>query len=196
MTQPPHPQPQDGNPYAQQQPQKQQQPQPGYGYPQQQPQQPYTPFPQQQATPGGFMPPAPPVGRSGNTALGIVAAVVLAFLTAWIYGAVMKATEHEIGYAAVAVGLVIGFAAGKIGGRNTVLPFVCALLSLGAVYLGQLTGYAMALGEYAHISFIKALFDNFSLITDAWQHEADIKTYLFLAVGAFAAFGAAKRAAQ
>ncbi|MFI7338610.1 hypothetical protein ACIBUY_11795 [Streptomyces sp. NPDC050085] len=190
MTQPP--QPQENNPYAQQQP-----PQPGYGYPQQQPQQPYAQFPQQQGQqqPGYGFPP-PPAGRSGNPALGIVVAVVLALLTAWIYGAIMKATEHEIGYAAVAVGLIVGFASGKVGGRNQAVPIVCAVLSLGAVYLGQLTGYAMALGEMANISFVEALTDHFSIINEAWKHEADVKTYLFLAVGAIAAFGAAKRAAQ
>ncbi|MFI7383119.1 hypothetical protein [Streptomyces sp. NPDC049813] len=189
MTQPPHPQPQsqsqpqDGNPYAQQPPQ------PGA------PQQPYAPFPQQQAQPGGFAPLPAQGGRGGKAALGIVAAVVLALVTAWIYGAVMKATEHEIGYAAVAVGAVIGFAAGKLGGRNPVLPAVCALLAIAAVYLGQLTGYAMAIGEYADMSFLDVLFQHFRDLNAAWKQEADIKTWLFLAVGGFAAFGAAKRAA-
>ncbi|MGY0024452.1 hypothetical protein [Streptomyces sp. cg35] len=194
MTQPPQPHPQDGNPYAQQQPPA---PQPGYGYPQQQPpqgQQPYAPFPQQQGHPGGFAPPMPPA-RSGNAALGIVAAVVLALVTAWIYGAVMKATEHEIGYAAVAVGAVIGFAAGKIGGRNQVLPFVCAVLALGAVYLGQLTGYAMAIAEIGNVSFIDILTDHFGDLNEGWKHEADFLTYLFLVIGAVAAFGSSKKAA-
>ncbi|WP_338697195.1 hypothetical protein V2W30_15950 [Streptomyces sp. Q6] len=189
MTQPP--QPQDNNPYAQQQPPQQQ---PGYGYPQQQPAQPYAPFPQQQ---GGFPPPQPfaPQGRSGNVALGIVAAVVVALVTAWVYGAIMKATEHEIGYAAVAVGALIGLVAGKVGGRSQALPFVCAVLALGAVYLGQISGYAMALADYTHISFFEALFDHFSLISEAWKHESDVLTYVFLAVGAVAAFGSSKKAA-
>ncbi|MZD10609.1 hypothetical protein GTW43_36865 [Streptomyces sp. SID5785] len=189
MAQPPPPQ--DNNPYAQQQ-------QPGYGYPQQQPpqgQQPYAPFPQQQGQqPMGF-PPAP-AGRSGNVALAAVAAVVAALVLAWAYGAIMKATEHEIGYAAVAVGLVIGFAAGKIGGRNQALPIVCAVLAVGAVYLGQLTGYAMALSEYTNTSFVEAFSDHFEIITKAWKEESDPLTYIFLLVGGFAAFGSAKRAGQ
>ncbi|MFI0238838.1 hypothetical protein [Streptomyces sp. NPDC016845] len=188
MTQPPPPQ--DANPYAQQQP-----PQPGYGQPQQpQGQQPYAPFPQQQGQPGGFVPQAPPA-RSGNAALGIVAAVVLALVTAWIYGAVMEATEHEIGYAAVAVGALIGFAAGKVGGRNQVLPFVCAVLALGAVYLGQLTGYAMAVAELAHISWFEVLTDHFGDLSEGWKEEADPMTFLFLVIGAVTAFGSSKKAA-
>ncbi|NEB77116.1 hypothetical protein G3I40_18085 [Streptomyces sp. SID14478] len=195
MTQPQQPYPpQDSNPYAQQQPQQQ----PGYGYPQQQPQQgqPYAPFPQQQGRPGGFVPaPTAPV-RSGNVALAVVAAVVVALLAAWIYGAVMKGTKHEIGYAAVAVGALIGFVAGKVGGRSQALPIVCGVLALGAVYLGQLTGFAMAYGEYANVSFVTALTDNFSLINDVWKHEADFMTYLFLVIGGVAAFGSAQRAAR
>ncbi|MYW68347.1 hypothetical protein GTY65_30370 [Streptomyces sp. SID8379] len=203
MTQPPQPQPQDGNPYAQKGPDVGQQPpqapqQPGYGYPQQQPgQQPpqqYTPFPQQQAGPGGFAPMQQAPGRSGNAALAIVAAVVLSLILAWAYGAIMKATEHEIGYAAIAVGAIVGFAAGKIAGRNPAVPFVAALLSLVAVYLGQMTGLAMALGDYANISFFEALTDHFSLLNDAWKDAADFKSYAFIVVGGIAAFGAAKRA--
>ncbi|WP_394433495.1 hypothetical protein [Streptomyces sp. SGAir0957] len=186
MTQPPPPQ--DANPYAQDQPPA---PQPAYGQPQQQP---YTPFPQQQGQPGGFVP-APPQGRSGNVALGIVAAVVLALVTAWIYGAVMKATEHEIGYAAVGVGALIGFAAGKLGGRNQALPFICAVLALGAVYLGQLTGYAMAVAELAHLSWFEVLTDHFGDLSKGWKDEADPMTYLFLVIGAVAAFGSSKKAA-
>ncbi|MBO1335089.1 hypothetical protein [Streptomyces sp. VRA16 Mangrove soil] len=194
MTQPP--QPQDGNPYAQQQPQQPQQP--GYGYPQQPqaPQQPYAAFPQQQPAPGGFAPMPPAGGSGGNPALGIAVGVVVALILAWAYGAIMKATEHEIGYAAIAVGFLVGLVAGKLGGRNMAVPVVSALVSIGAVYLGQLTGLAMAYGDYVHISFIKALTDQFSLISEAWKQEADFKTYAFIVIGGIAAFGSAKKAAS
>ncbi|QNS04601.1 hypothetical protein [Streptomyces xanthii] len=192
MTQPPPPQ-DNNNPYGQQQP-----PQPGYGYPQQQPPapgQPYAPFPQQQGgqPPMGF--PPPPAGRSGNAGLAILVAVVVALVLAGIYGAIVKATEHEIGYAAVAVGAVVGFAAGKIGGRNQALPFVCAVIALAGVYLGQISGYAMMFADYANIGFFEALFDHFDLINEAWKSEADALTYVFMAVGAIAAFGSSKKAA-
>ncbi|MER5948843.1 hypothetical protein ABT127_22600 [Streptomyces sp. NPDC001904] len=191
--QPPQPQPQDGNPYAQEQPQ------PGYGYPQQpqpgqSPQQ-YTPFPQQQAGPGGFPPAQPAPARGGNVALGIVAGVVVALILAWAYGAIMKATDHEIGYAAIGVGFVVGLVVGKVGGRNAVLPVLAAVISLAAVYLGQITGVAMYLGEVADVSFFTALTDHFGVINDAWKENADVKEYIFMAIGAFAAFGSAKKAA-
>ncbi|WP_420035156.1 hypothetical protein ACN2WE_24740 [Streptomyces sp. cg28] len=196
MTQPPQPpqhQPQDGNPYAQEQAQ------PGYGHPQQpqpdQAPQQYAPFPQQQAGPGGFAPaPQAPAG-GGNPALGIVAGVVVALILAWAYGAIMKATDHEIGYAAIGVGFVVGLVVGKVGGRNPVLPVLAAVVSVAAVYLGQITGVAMYLGDMANISFFTALTDHFGDINSAWKEAADFKEYLFMAIGAFAAFGSAKKAA-
>ncbi|MFJ4711141.1 hypothetical protein [Streptomyces sp. NPDC088785] len=195
--QPPQPQPQDGNPYAQSAPAAGQAKQPGHGYPQQpgQPQQQYAPFPQQQAGSGGF-PPARPVGGGGNVALGIVAAVVAGLVLAWAYGAIMKATDHEIGYAAIGVGFVVGLVGGKVGGRNPLVPVLCAAISLVAVYLGQITGIAMYLGDMAHISFLTALTDHFGDINSAWKEAADFKEYAFILVGAFAAFGSARKAAS
>ncbi|MCI3932517.1 hypothetical protein [Streptomyces sp. AN091965] len=179
--------------------------QPGYGYPQQpqqpygqpQPQQPYAPFPQQQ---NGFQPPytvpAPPAPARDNVGLGIVVAVVTALVAAGVYGAVIGATEHEIGWAAVGVGFVVGLATGKVGGRNPALAVISAALSLGAVYLGQLVGAAMVISDKFHTSFSTVFFDHFDALQKGWKEDADAMTFVFFAIAAVAAFGGAKRAAQ
>ncbi|MEW2523426.1 hypothetical protein [Streptomyces sp. NPDC047071] len=179
--------------------------QPGYGYPQQpqqpygqpQPQQPYAPFPQQQ---NGFQPPytvpAPPAPARGNAGLGIVVAVVTALVAAGVYGAVIGATEHEIGWAAVGVGFVVGLATGKVGGRNPALAVISAALSLGAVYLGQLVGAAMVISDKFNTSFSTVFFDHFDALQKGWKEDADAMTFVFFAIAAVAAFGGAKRAAQ
>ncbi|WP_030681692.1 hypothetical protein [Streptomyces sp. NRRL B-1347] len=206
MTQPTPP----GQPYGH--PQQPQQPygQPGYGYPQQQPQQPYgsqpygqqpqqpyAAFPQQQQ---GFQPPytvpAPPAPTRDNVGLGIVVALVTALVSAGIYGAVIGATEHEIGWAAVGVGFVVGLATGKVGGRNPALAVISAALSLGAVYLGQLVGAAMVISDKFHTSFSTVFFDHFDALQKGWKEDADAMTFVFFAIAAVAAFGGAKRAAQ
>ena len=61
-----------------------------------------------------------------NVGLGIVAAVVAALVAAGAYGAIGGAIEREIGYAAIGVGFLVGFAAAKVGGRNPALPVVSA----------------------------------------------------------------------
>ncbi|MGH4034214.1 hypothetical protein ACQB60_35450 [Actinomycetota bacterium Odt1-20B] len=178
MTQPPQ------QPYGQQ-------PQQPYG------QQPYGQFPQQPPQQGGFpLPPHPAAARTGNVGLGIGVAIVLLFVTAGIYGAIMKAVDHEIGYAAFGVGAVIGFAAGKLGGRNVAVQVVSALAAVAAVYLGQLTGCAMVIGDELNVSFFEVLTDHFDWVNQVWKHEKDALTFVFLALGGVSAFAAAKRAAD
>ncbi|MGW0335996.1 hypothetical protein ACWD0J_29760 [Streptomyces sp. NPDC003011] len=182
----PPPQPAEGNPYAQQPGAV---PQPTDGG---------NPYAQQ---PGAMPPPpvpyapAPPAPARGNVALGLVVAVVAALVTAGVYGALVGATEYEIGYAAVGVGFLIGFAAGKLGGSHPVLPVVSAVLSLGAVYAGQLLGIAMIGADDSGMSVTTILTDHFDLVTKSWSEEADVMTFLFLGIGAFAAFSGAKKAA-
>jgi hypothetical protein len=143
------------------------------------------------------VPPAPPAPAParGNIALGIVAAVVAALVTAGIYGGIVGATEYEIGYAAVGVGFLIGFAAGKVGGANPALPVVSAILSLGAVYLGQLIGIAAIGAEELGLSVTTVLTDHLDVVTKVWSEEADALSFVFLGIGAFAAFSGTKKAA-
>ncbi|MFD4524842.1 hypothetical protein ACFWP7_13140 [Streptomyces sp. NPDC058470] len=197
MSQPTPPsQPTEGNPYAGQppvsgNPYAGQQPTGGNPFAGQQQPAGGNPFAGQQP---GFVPPAP---RRGNVGLGIVAAVVAALVTAGIYGAIIGGTGYEIGYAAVGVGFLIGLAAGKIGGSNPILPIVSAVVSLGAVYLGQLIGVAMIGADESDglVSATTLLTDHFDLVTAAWKESADFMTYLFFAIGAFAAFSGTKKAA-
>ena len=166
----PQPQPVDGNPYAQQ---------PGAVPPPPAPNAPYAP-------------PAPP---KNNIALGLVTAVAAALIAAGIYGFVIGTTKHEIGWAAIGVGFVIGLAAGKLGGRNPVLPVVSAVLALGAVYLGQLVGDAMLIADEYGVNFSKVFFDHFGVVQDAWKADSDPLTFVFFAIAAFAAFSGTKKAA-
>ncbi|MFE7760455.1 hypothetical protein [Streptomyces sp. NPDC057438] len=181
-------QPADANPYAQQ---------PTAANPYAQQPTDGNPFAQQ---PGAAVPPpapfAPPVAQArNNLALGLVVAVVTALVTAGVYGGIIGATEYQIGYAAVGVGFVIGFASGRIGGPNPVLPVVSALLSLGAVYLGQLIGIAMIGADEVGVSATSLFVDHFDVLTEGWSETASPMTFLFLALGAFAAFSGAKKAA-
>ncbi|MEV5878641.1 hypothetical protein AB0L75_31330 [Streptomyces sp. NPDC052101] len=177
----PQPGPVGGNPYAEQAP---------AGAP-------YPPQPGAFAgQPGAFAPPAPPAPVRNNLVLGVVAAVVAAVAAAALYGVIIGATEHEIGYAAVGVGFVVGLAAGKAGGRNPALPVIAAILALGSVYLGQLVGEAMIGAKAVHVGFSEVFFQHFDVVQQAWKDDADPLTFLFFAIAAFAAFSGAKKAAQ
>ncbi|MGW7053271.1 hypothetical protein [Streptomyces sp. NPDC054887] len=138
--------------------------------------------------------PAPAPARD-NVVLGVAAAFAAALVTGGIYGGIIGATDYQIGFAAVAVGYLVGLAAGKAGGANPALPVVSAILSLGAVYCGQLLGFAIVLAEALHIGVTEILFQEFQQLTSVWKEEAGPMTFLFLAIGAYAAFSAAKKSA-
>ncbi|MFJ9035427.1 hypothetical protein ACIRF8_02370 [Streptomyces sp. NPDC102406] len=180
MTQPPPPQ--DTNPYAQQPPQPQ-------------PPQPYAPFPQQQpGQPMGF-PPAPPQPARGNLGLGVLAGFVTMLAAAGAYGGILGGTEHEIGYAAVGVGFLVGLVTGKVAGRNPAVPVVAAAFSLIGVYFGQLLGEAIIGAKQLPVTVSELFLEHFGLLNEAWKADADLLTFVFFAVAAVAAVGAAKRAA-
>lgn len=184
--------PADGNPYAGQQPG---QPQPGAPT--------GNPFGGQQPGPygqpgvqfGGGAPFAPVAPARDNVGLGILAAVVAAVVAGAVYGAIIGATKHEIGYAAVGVGFLVGFASGKVGGRNPALPVLSAVFALIAVYFGQLLGEAMIAAKDYPVTVSELFFDHFGLLNDAWKADSDFISYLFFAVAAVAAFSGAKKAA-
>ncbi|ORT59598.1 hypothetical protein [Streptomyces sp. CB03238] len=140
-------------------------------------------------------PPAPaPAPARNNVALGLVVALVAALVAAVAYGAIGGAIEREIGYAAVGVGFLVGFAAAKVGGRNPALPVIAAILSVGAVYLGQLVVIAVIFSNLVGGSAPEILLEDFGTLTDAWKEAADGMTYLFLALAAVTAFAGAKKA--
>ncbi|MFJ4498686.1 hypothetical protein [Streptomyces sp. NPDC088864] len=150
------------------------------------------PFAGQQ--PGGPAPfaPVPPPARN-NIGVGLVAAVGAGLVGAIVYGLILGNFEHEIGYLAVGVGFLVGFAARKSGGANPVMTVISALLSVGAVYLGQLLGIAVVFSDLANESVTSVLFDHFDVLTKAWNEGSDGKTYLFLALGALGAVGGARK---
>ena len=167
-----------------------------------QPQQPYGGLPGEGNPYAGGQPgqfggapfvPAPPARN--NIGLGLLTALGAAVVAAVLYGVIAGSIEREFGYAAIGVGLLIGFAASKVGGSNPVIPVVSAVLSLGAVFLGQVICISMILADAAHVGFSELFFDHFSVAVDAWKEEAHFMTYVFLALGPVAAFGGAKRAA-
>ncbi|AVH57012.1 MULTISPECIES: hypothetical protein [Streptomyces] len=167
--------PPSGNPYADQPGQPQQGvPQPGF--------------------PTAPVAPAAPVRDS--LGLGLAAAFGAAVVTAGVYGAIIGLTKHEIGWAAVGVGFLIGLAAGRVGGRNPILPIVSVVLSAASVYFGQLIGEAMIGAKELGVGFSEVFFDNFGLVQEAWKADSDPLTFVFFAIAAYVAFTSARKAGQ
>ncbi|MFJ4871026.1 hypothetical protein [Streptomyces sp. NPDC088757] len=138
----------------------------------------------------------PPAPVRDNVGLGLLAAFVTALVAAAAYGGIAGAVEREIGWAAVGVGFVVGFAAGKVGGTNPALPVAGAVFSLGAVYLGELVLLAIIGGKELNVPATELFLDHFDVITATWKENLDPLTFLFFGLAAFAAFSGAKKAAR
>lgn len=138
--------------------------------------------------------PAPAPARSGNLGLAIVAAVVAALASAAAYGWIMDAAGEVYRYAAVGVGILVGFAAGKIGGRNGILGAVAAVLTVGAVYLGQLLFISLALSDIGGIG-LGGVLDKVGVsgLNEIWKEGTEAMDYAYMAFGALVAFGAVKK---
>ncbi|MET8857152.1 hypothetical protein [Streptomyces sp. NPDC004579] len=155
----------------------------------------------QQAAPQGVPQPgfpvapvAPAAPARGNFALGLVAAIGAGVVSAILYGLIIGLTKHEIGYAAIGVGFLVGIAAGRVGGRSQTLPVVSVIVSVAAVYLGQLVGEAMIIAKHYDVGFNEVFFDHFSVVQDNWKADADPMTFLFFAIAAYVAFQGTRKA--
>lgn len=158
---------------------------------------PYAGDPAQAAAPQpGFpvAPVAPAAPVRDNLVLGLVAALGAGVVSAILYGVIIGATKHEIGYAAVGVGFLVGIAAGRLGGRNQVLPVVSVIVSVAAIYLGQLIGDAMIIAKQASVGFNEVFLDHFDVVQQAWKEGADPLTFVFFAIAAYVAFQSTRKA--
>jgi hypothetical protein len=189
--QPPQPPAPGQNPYAQQPPQP---PAPGrnpYG--------PQTPYgePQQPAPfdAAAYPPPAPPAPVRNNAGLGILAGLAAAVVAALLYGLLIRGTKHEISYAALGVGVLVGFALAKVGGRNPVLPIAGIPLALFGVYLGQLYGIALLVSHDYHIGVVDIFTHHFHDLQQTWKDSMGAKDFLFFGIAGLEGFLVPRRMA-
>ncbi|MET9568966.1 hypothetical protein ABZY34_07485 [Streptomyces virginiae] len=138
---------------------------------------------------------APAPARGGNVGLAILAAAGTAVVAGALYGAIMSAIEFQIGYLAAGVGLAVALVAVRLGGRNPLLPVLSAALTLAGVYVGYLLEMALAVSEHEGIPVSELLTSEFVNLNQHYVDNIDPISILFYAIGAYAAFQAARKSA-
>jgi hypothetical protein len=112
---------------------------------------------------------APP--RPGR---GLVAGVAAALVGALVFGVVQGKIGHrgqEVGYWALCIGLLIGAALGKLGGRAPLLALIGIPLALVGVLLAQLIGIAVHMGDQSSWPTADTLIEHFGQVIDYWRGE-------------------------
>jgi len=97
---------------------------------------PQTPVPPANENPASFVVPTP---KPSNLPLGIIGGLVAAVAGAGIWAAITVATKYQIGYMAVGVGFLVGFAVRFLGrGSTQVYGVAGAVLALLGCVAGNL----------------------------------------------------------
>ncbi|MEM8680541.1 MAG: hypothetical protein AAGF97_14435, partial [Planctomycetota bacterium] len=73
--------------------------------------------------------------------LPIIGAVIAGVIGALIWGAISYYAQVEVGYVAWGIGLLVGWAAHRLGGEGAVTGIVCAAIALGSMLLGKGLAY-------------------------------------------------------
>ena len=119
---------------------------------------------------------------------GIVAAVVGALTGAILWAVIVAVTNYKVGYAAVGVGALTGFLAGKVGGGHDRLPAIAAGIAVIGCVLGDVFISAHGLAKVAGISSFTVLTDHSDVVWELYKYEFDFLSAVFYAVAGYAAF--------
>jgi hypothetical protein len=89
--------------------------------------------------------PSPPAAPRNDLLPGIGGAVAGAVLGAAAWAVLVSVTNYKIGFAAIGVGALTGFLAGRFGGASPQLPWIAAGIGLVGCLLGDLLADAHVL---------------------------------------------------
>ncbi len=127
-----------------------------------------------------------------NYTLGLVAGSVAMFIGAVIWGVITYFTEYQIGYMAIGVGFLVGFAFRFFGkGHSLVYGISSAILALIGCVLGNLLFYVGAIARAESASFIDVLFfliTNPLAVLEIFTVSFDVRDLLFYGIAAYVGF--------
>ncbi|MEV0278423.1 hypothetical protein AB0I22_18855 [Streptomyces sp. NPDC050610] len=135
-------------------------------------------------------------------AAGAAAALTGAIVFGWAQG-LAGPGGHELGYWALAIGLLVGAALGKAGGRAPALAPLGALLALLGVLLAQLLAAAAHMSEATSDAMgnppgaLTTVLHHFDTVVEYWRHEMLGRNDIaFYTVAAAEGYLVAKRVAE
>ena len=130
-----------------------------------------------------------------NLFMGLVGGVIAMLASAIVWGAITYFTEYQIGWMAIGVGFLVGFAIRFFGrGKTITFGISGAVLALIGCVLGNLLFYSGIIAREEGVSFLEIFF--FLLLSPAAAIEVftiafEFMDILFYALAAYAGFSAA-----
>ena len=129
-------------------------------------------------------------GERGRPLLGVLGGVVAAVVGAVVWAVIIAASNYKIGLIAVALGALVGFAVGRLGGRDRWLVVVAVVLALLGTALGDTFVVSHVLSSATGLSETKAvtmLARHLSLLRAELRAELGLLDVLFFALAGMTA---------
>lgn len=124
-----------------------------------------------------------------NLPLGILACVVSALAGGIVWALITVATKYQIGYMAVAVGFLVGYANRYFGkGIDKIHGIIGAVFALLGCILGNLfstAGFASEQESVGLMTVLGTLFSNFSMITSILKETFQPMDILFYGIAIY-----------
>lgn len=109
--------------------------------------------------------------------LALVGAAVAALVGALAWGFFAYATGYEMGYLAWGIGLLVGFAVARLGGRGPVVGVWAAGLPLVSIFGGKLLSTHLFVErervEVAEGEALRPMYEGMRVDADDWAHAVD-----------------------
>jgi len=127
-----------------------------------------------------------------NLTAGVLAAIAGALVGAVAWAVLVFVTDYKIGFAAVGVGALAGYLAGRVGGGAPQLPVIAAVIGLLGCVAGDVFIASHALAEVSGLSSFTLLTSHTRIVWEVYKEEFDVLTLVFYGIAASAAFRLAK----
>lgn len=123
------------------------------------------------------------------TSIGLALAAALVGSVVWLVAVMV--TGYLIGFVALGVGLLVGFALNRFGGRQAVLPIIAAVAAIIGVLVGSVLIFIWQITDVSGVSWGTAtdlVTSDLGLAWDTYVDGSEPIDFLFYALAAFAAY--------
>jgi len=128
-------------------------------------------------------------GQSPNLILGTVVGLLAALVGAGIWAAVTALTQYQIGFMAVGVGFLVGFAVRITGkGHEPIFGVVGAVLALLGCVVGNYLMGAWFFAANTGVPYSQLLLPNISFVVEVLTATFTPMDLLFYAIAAYCGF--------
>jgi len=101
--------------------------------------------------------------------LAIASSLISALVGVLIWAAIAYFANLEVGYVAWGIGLLVGVASAKTGGKGPAMGVVCALLTLLSIFGGKMLATDYIIKKELRTYMTHELYDEFKFDSDAFQ---------------------------